>query len=69
MTAPLSGGEILGEHPLEVVEAVPPAVLMGSHGLLVPQVAVGEANRRDASDLVEVNLDQLPLVVAVPDPG
>ena len=66
MTAPLPGSEILGQHPLQVVEALPPAVLVGPHGLLVPQVAVGKADRRETLDLLEVDLDQLPLVIAVP---
>src|SRR5215217_4550291 len=69
MTAPLPRSEILRQHPLQVVEALPPAVLVGPHGLLVPQVAVSEADRRDALDLLEVDLDELALGVAVPEPG
>src|SRR5439155_6997509 len=38
-------------------------------GLLVPQAAVGEADGGDAVGLLEVELDQLPRRVAVPDPG
>src|ERR671914_1958387 len=69
MTARLPGSEILRQHSLQVVEALAPAVLVIPHGLLVPQVAVGEADRRHAAGLLEVDLDQLALVVAVPVPG
>src|SRR3954471_9209448 len=68
MASPLPR-DTLRQQPLQVVEALPPAVLVRPHGLLVPEVAVGEADRRDALDLLEVDLDQLALVVAVPEPG
>src|ERR671918_2702077 len=56
------------EGALEVVEGLAPSVLVRAHGLLVPQPAVGEAHRCGAALLLEVDLDQLPGVVAVPDP-
>ena len=37
-----------------------PAALVRAHGLLVPQAAVGEADRGDAVGLLEVDLDQHP---------
>ena len=59
----------LSELALEVVERPAPAALVRAHRLLVPQVAVGEADGRHAVRLVELELDQLPRVVVVPDPG
>ena len=38
-------GVLAGQRALEVVERVAPAALVGAHGLLVPQAAVGEADR------------------------
>ena len=40
-----------------------------THCLLVPQAAVGEPDRSDAVGLLEVELDQRPPCVPVPDPG
>src|SRR6185295_18667084 len=59
------------EGPLEVVEALGPAVLERGQGLLVPEAAMGELHRRDATGLREVDLDQLldGVFVVVPDPG
>ena len=43
-------------------KALPQPLLVRAHGLLVPQAAVGEADRGDAVGLLEVDLDQLPRV-------
>src|SRR5215216_690423 len=57
------------ERALQVVEGLAPTVLVRADCLLVPQPAMGEADRRDAVGLLEVELDQLPRGVPVPDPG
>ena len=57
------------QRALEVVEGLAPAVLVGAHRLLVPQAAVGEADGGDTVRLLEVELDQLPGGVVVPEPG
>ena len=51
------------ERALEVVERLAPAALVGAHGLLVPEAAVGEADRGAAVGLLELELDQLPRVL------
>src|SRR3954453_19514872 len=53
----------------EDVEHPRPAVLVRAHGLLVPEVTVGEDDGRQAVLLGEVDLDQRPPGVAVPEPG
>src|SRR5690606_12330404 len=53
----------------EALEDAGPTALVRPHGLLVPQPAVGEADLGRAVDLLEVDLDQRPPGVAVPDPG
>src|ERR1700684_1264049 len=52
--------------PLEVVKAPAPALLVRADRLLAPEAAVREADRGDAVVLLEVELDQLAGVVAVP---
>src|ERR671921_1851006 len=67
--SPSCDGRSSLQRALEIVERAAPAVLVRAHGLLVPQPAVREVHGRDAVGLLEVELDQLPGAVAVPQPG
>src|SRR3954454_20041981 len=61
--------KIAAERAVEVVERAAPAAVVRAHRLLVPQPAVGEAHRGGAVGLLEVDLDQHPRRVVVPQPG